>query len=243
MRQELHHMLLLDWADESVWPKTGELYGYGPHVEAVVAMKPTPEERREIGEMLLERDDRKPLCTLTGVMYEEPDLVYRPFLTACLESCNQEKVSLAMSALLRGGYEGAWDLLFSRPDVQRAMGDEFPSEIWGSAGDLPEEWQRQVLERFNERFSDDPLLNIFTHQWLRTLTNIPVTDAATVETMLRTWNRLHRNDHQQRYLLMQAMSAAPAPEYLPIFERVARSKLFDIRDMAKKALAKLRDTE
>lgn len=243
MRQELHHMLLLDWADENAWPKTGEIYGYGPHVEAVVAMKPTPEERREIGELLTQCEDSTRLYTITGVMYEDPAPVYQPVLTACLESNNQEKVFLAMRALLRGGYEGAWDLLFSRPDVQRAMGDEFPGEIWGSAGDLPEDWQRQVLNLFNDRFKDDPPLDIFTHQWLRTLTNIPVTDAATVETMLRTWNRLHRNDHQQRYLLMQAMSAAPAPEYVPIFERIARSKLFDIRDMAKKALAKLKNME
>lgn len=243
MRQELHDMLLLDWGNEENWPKTGEIYGYGPHVEAVVAMKPTPEERREIGQMLLECEDRRQMGTLTGVMEEEPDPAYLPFLATCLESDNQRKVSYAMRALLRGAYEGAWDLLFSRPDLQKAMGDEFPDEIWGSAGDLPEEWQRQVLERFNERFSDDPPFNAYTHQWLRTLANIPVTDAATVKTMLRTWNRLHRNDHQQRYLLMQAMSAAPAPEYLPIFERVARSKLFDIRDMAKKGLAKLKNRE
>jgi hypothetical protein len=39
------------------------------------------------------------------------------------------------------------------------------------------------------------------------------------------------------------MAAAPAPEYVPIFERIARSKLFDIRDMAKKALAKLKNRE
>lgn len=240
MRQELHDMLLLDWADENAWPKTGELYGYGPHVEAVVAMKPTPEERRQIGEMLLECEDRRQLATLTGVMEEEPDPVYLPFLRTCLESDNRKKVSDAMRALLRGGYEGGWDLLFSRPDVQVAMGDEFPREIWGSAGDLPEEWQRQVLSLFNDRFRDDPPFNAFTHRWLRTLANIPVTDAATVETMLRTWNRLHRNDHQERYLLMQAMTAAPAPEYVPIFERIARSKLFDIRDMAKEGLAKLK---
>jgi predicted exporter len=145
-----------------------------------------------------------------------------------------------MRALLRGGYEGALDVLFNRPDVQQAMGDELPWELWGVAEELPERWQRQILERFNERFREDPPFNMQTHQWLRTLASIPVTDEVTAETMLRTWNRLGRGDHQQRYLLLQAMSAAPVAAYEPILAKYAKSRRFDIRDFARAGLAKLK---
>jgi hypothetical protein len=232
-------MLLLDWGDEKNWPE-GELYGYMPHVEAVVAMGLSPSDRAEIGELLLECQDRTVLATLTGMMYEEPDAAYLPFLVACLDCADERKKRHAMRALLRGGYEGALDVLFNRPDVQQAMGDALPWELWGVAEELPEPWQRQILERFNERFREDPPFNMQTHQWLRTLASIPVTDEVTAETMLRTWNRLGRGDHQQRYLLLQAMSAAPVAAYEPILAKYAKSRRFDIRDFARAGLAKLK---
>jgi hypothetical protein len=238
MRTELETLLLLDWLEAR--KDMDECYGYGDHVEAVLAMRPTSAERPEIGQLLVDSQGESQVLTLTGIMYEEPDAAYLPFLVACLDCAEGRKKRYAMRALLRGGYEGALDVLFNRPDVQQAMGDELPWELWGVAEELPERWQRQILERFNERFRDDPPFNMQTHQWFRTLASIPVTDEVTAETMLRTWNRLGRGDHQQRYLLLHAMAAAPVAAYEPILAKYAKSRRFDIRDFARAGLDKLR---
>lgn len=239
MRKELRELVMQDWSkiEEDA---DGDAYGYGPHVDLVVAMQPTPAERKELANLFLEIEEDNLLYTLSGVMYEQPDPIYSAALIQALDSSNRVKKLVAMGALLRGGYEGAWELLFSRPDVQVAMRDEFPREIWGSAGDLPEAWQRRYLDLFCERFHDDPPLDIFTHQWLRTLAAIPVTDDATVETLLRTWGRLGRGDMHDKYLVLLAMAASPVPAYEPMLKKAAKSKLPEIEDAGKKGLAGLR---
>lgn len=238
MRQELREMLLQDWSELSRRMK--EPYGYMPHVEAVMRHRLTPKERPEIADLLLGCELENPLYTLTGVMSIEPDPLYRDALIKSLDSENRVKQFVAMRALLRGNYKGAWEILFSRPDVQVAMRDEFPWEIWGSAGNLPESWQRRYLELFNERFKDDPPLEIRTRQWLRTLSKIAVTDDCTVSTLLRTWNRLGKMDHQDRYLLVQAMAAAPVTEYEPMLKKCASSSLPDVKQISKDGLARLK---
>ncbi len=238
MRPELKALVMFNWVGVP-YDAQGKLYGYGPHVDAVVAMNPTPEEKRELADLFNKTENEVVFGTLEGVMWTAPDPVYRPALVSGLDSPIRQKQSDAMEALLRGGYEGAWELLFSRPDVQRAMGDELADLLWGAAAELPEAWQREYLACFCERFEDNPPLNMCTRQWLRTLANISVTDAQAVKTLLRIWNGLGRNDHLNRYLVLLAMAAAPVREYMPMLKKALKSSMPEMNDAAKKGLGLL----
>ena len=235
MRERLKELVLQNWSGIDEGPD-GELYGYGPHVDVILAMKPGPQEREELACLLLEVEGDEVIATLTGVMETEPDPVYRGALLESLDSLDAYKKCAAMRALLRGNYDGAWECLFSRPDVQVAMGDEFPWEIWRSAKDLPEAWQRRYLEVFCERFEDDPPLHMMTRQWLRTLAEIPVTDERTAATLVRTWQRLSPRDSMDRYLVLLAMAASPAPAYEPMFPKVRKSPVLEMRQAAREGL-------
>lgn len=237
MRHELRDLVLQYWSELPEVDAEG--YGYMDHVSAVLAMKPTPRERKELASLLLEVEGDDVVGTLTGVMEEQPDPLYRDVLIQALDSPDRRKTSWSMRALLRGGYEGALEILFSRADVQTAMRDEFPWELWDLAKDLPEPMQRRYLALFCERFKDDPPLHMATRRWLGTLAEIPLTNEETVATLCRTWQRLGPRDMHDRYLVLQSMAASPVPAYEPALKQAARSRVPDLKLTAREGLTRL----
>jgi len=237
MREKLKKQLLLNWLEDRLLEGG---YGYSDHVESVLAMKPTAAERREIAELLATCHEKALVYTITGVMEQQPDRGYYDSLIQALDSPVRHKRFLAMRALLCGGYDGALEVLFEKPDVQTAMGDELPWELW-DVSELPEPWQGRLLELFCDRYADDPPMTMQARQWLRMVATIPVTDERTADTLVRTWNRLSRGDHSNRFLVLLAMAAAPVPAYEPMLKKAARSRIPDIKLPAKDALSALNE--
>jgi hypothetical protein len=211
--------------------------GYGGHVDSVLAMKPTPKEQEELGQMLVVCEDEHVVYTLTGVMLEKPKAVYREPLIKALDSPKRFKRYVAMRALLRGKYEGALDALFSRPKVQSAMRDEFPWELHAYAEKMTESQQRQVLRLFRKRFAKGPVFDARNRPWLRLLADLDATDEKIVSILLRIWNELAPCDGQDRFLVLMAMATNPDPRYRPALEKARKSRTPDIRDVARVGLA------
>jgi len=231
MRQKLKSALQFDWSDT--------VGGYQDHVESVIAMGIKPDERREMCEMLHECEQEETIYTLTGVMYEEPDAAYWDALVRALDSPNKKKRFLAMRALIYGGYENALELLFNKPAVQEAMGDELPWNLWGHGERLTEAMQRNILGLFRKRFTPIPQLNMQARQWVRMLADLSVTDEQVVAILCRIWDGLGRQDSLNKLLVLEAMATNAHPKYEPAFRKAGKSSVKDLRDLGKAGLAVL----
>lgn len=226
MREQLKNLLGVNWL--------GTDEGYQRHVDRIVAMRLTPAEKAVICERLDSETDDVLIGTLTGIMETEPDQIYHPSLRRALDSPLARKRRGAMRALLRGGYTGAMDLLFEKPPVQDAMGDELPWEIWGAIAELSEPRRQVLREAFCRRFTPLPPLDAVTRQWLRMLVELPGTNERVVGILLGLWGQARESVDQ--LAILEAMVSGDDSKYEPVFEEATQSKVKDLRELGKLGL-------
>lgn len=233
MRKEVEERFQYEWWND-------EKGSYHDQLESIVQLKLTDKERVEIGELLEKADDSNEeyVGVISGVMFLEPHPIYQKYLLNALNPKYPKKRVCAIEALLKGGYEGALELLFSEPGLLEDMGERFPSYFNWLAKYFTEDMQKKVLDLFAKRFEVTPDLNLFTSSWFGLLEMLTVTNDTVAAILVRVMGELSPRDVDRKYLVLTAMAANPHPSYEPFLKKMAKSKCEDIRDAAREGLKK-----
>jgi hypothetical protein len=226
MRPELLEMVLKDWLN------VPDPF-YQRHLDEIRSLEPTPQEKAELAAMLDERQVQHVVGTLTGIMSQDPDPIYVPFLMRGLESGDAYKAMVCADALLDGHYPDALAGIFRSAGALEAIGDGLPDRIIAVCSELTEPMQRQVLDIFCLKFQITPPLDWNAAPWFRLLASLRVTSSTVASTLMRIWDEIRASDTHNRYLLLRAMAANPHPLYKPVFSKMIRSTVSDLAGLAR----------
>ncbi|MCE5325104.1 MAG: hypothetical protein LLG01_01690 [Planctomycetaceae bacterium] len=247
MRDKVREKLTRQWLKEGV--------SYCDHVDDLVKLKLTKDERRELAQWSEKEEDEDLLLAWTGLMQMQPDEVYLPALVKCLDTDVRIKAAIVIRALLGGGYRDALETIFACERGLKAAGDDLPWELTNWMDQLTPAMQRQLAKLFCFRYANfpeyfetedghrhPPCLLCQDDAWLHALAAIEYTDENVEKTLLWVWDNLVYRT-QDEYIVLTAMAAHPRPSYKKIFNVYSRNRCIDLRELAQEGLAGLEARE